>query len=262
MIDYSELRHLLVMIGTSMARFIAFFSVLPFLGGDILPGYAKNAVIMALVIMVVPVVAGGAPDPLPPTFSMLLLLSKEVLVGIVMGFVSGMIFWTAQVVGFLIDNQRGATMASVLDPLYGESTSPLGSLLQQAVTTLFFAGGGFLLLLQGLFESYLLWPVFQFYPGMEGGVPLLFFLHQVDKLMKTAFLLASPVIIVLLLTELCLGLISRFAPQMNVFSLSMPIKSGAANFLLVIYMTTLLYYFRDCFLELSHLVDILSAVLQ
>ena len=67
-------------------------------------------------------------------------------------------------------------------------------------------------------------------------------LGQLDTLVRTALLLSAPAIIAMFLAELGLALISRFAPQLQVFFLAMPIKSALALFVLVMYMGTLLDY--------------------
>ena len=60
--------------------------------------------------------------------------------------------------------------------------------------------------------------------------------------MLLAMMLAAPVLIAMLMSELGLALVSRFAPQLQVFFLAMPIKSALALFVLVIYSSTLFDY--------------------
>jgi type III secretion protein T len=78
------------------------------------------------------------------------LLGKEALLGLVVGFVVSLFFWSAEMVGFLVDKQRWGSMASAMDPLYGESSSPTGVLLLQLVTVLFLL----------LVDSWCFWRVF------------------------------------------------------------------------------------------------------
>ncbi|MGC8720823.1 MAG: EscT/YscT/HrcT family type III secretion system export apparatus protein, partial [Thermodesulforhabdaceae bacterium] len=165
---YHELMRLMIITALSSARMLACFTVLPFLGGNILPQYIRNALVFALFAVLYPFISPLAPEQLSVGRG-LLLLGKEVFVGLVIGFVVSIIFWSAEMVGFLVDNQRGASMASAMDPLYGESSSPTGVLLLQLVTVLFFATGGFLVFLAGIFESYRFWPVFELVPTVEGN---------------------------------------------------------------------------------------------
>jgi len=112
-------------------------------------------------------------------------------------------------------------------------------MLGQTLAVLFFVGGGVMLFLGALYESYRLWPIFTFSPRLDpGAIPHL--LGLVDHLGALIVLLSAPIIIVMFMSEFALGLISRFTPQMNVFSLAMPIKSAVGLFVLVLYMGVLL----------------------
>jgi type III secretion protein T len=64
------------------------------------------------------------------------------------------------------------------------------------------------------------------------------------------------------LAELGLALISRFAPQLQVFFLAMPVKSGIAMFLLIIYIGYLLEYVKDELGNVEMVIDRLSGILQ
>jgi type III secretion protein T len=109
-----------------------------------------------------------------------------------------------------------------------------------------------------LFASYAAWPVVSFWPQVADPKFALFFLRQVDLIMYYTVLLAAPVVMLTFLTDLGLGLINRFAPQLNVFFLAMPIKSGLAIFVLVIYFTTLMDQFSNRFVIIHKLIHILG----
>lgn len=159
-----------------------------------------------------------------------------------LGYLSGMLFWTIQCAGFFIDNQRGASMAEGADPLSGEQTSPLGSFFFQSAVYLFFSTGAFLALLGVVYASYEIWPVTQLIPlsvFQDINLPL-FFAGRVSWLLLMMLLLSGPIVVACLLTDVSLGLINRFASQLNVYVLAMPIKSGVAAFLMLFYFMMLL----------------------
>lgn len=159
-----------------------------------------------------------------------------------LGYLSGMLFWTIQCAGFFIDNQRGASMAEGADPLSGEQTSPLGSFFFQSAVYLFFSTGAFLALLGVVYASYEIWPVTQLIPlSVFKDIHLpLFFAGRVSWLLLMMLLLSGPIVVACLLTDVSLGLINRFASQLNVYVLAMPIKSGVAAFLMLFYFMMLL----------------------
>ena len=195
--------------------------------------------------MPVPITLPTEPLNLGSPLLWLGLIIKEVIIGLLLGFFSAKVFWLAMNIGFFIDNQRGASMASMSDAMTGEQTSPIGEFMQQTITVLFYSGGGFLLFLGMMFDSYKVWPVFEFAPSFlafKESFPEML-LNQADQLMRLSVVLASPIIITIFISEFGMGLINRFAPQLQVFFLAMPIKSLVAIIVLLFYMTYLMYFF-------------------
>lgn len=125
-------------------------------------------------------------------------------------------------------------MASSVDPLTGSQTSPLGIFLTQVIAVFFMVGGGFFVMMAGIYESYVLFPVFEFFPKLNIEAAS-HFLTILDRIIALAVLLAAPALIAMFLSEFGLGLVSRFAPQLNVFFLSMGIKSAVGILILILY---------------------------
>jgi type III secretion protein T len=167
---------------------------------------------------------------------------KEVVLGLLMGLLAGMMFWTIQCAGFFIDNQRGAGQATETDPLSGEQSSPTGSFLFQSAVYVFFSTGAFLSFLGMVYSSYEMWPVGSVLPMELFSKPAfaLFFAGKVGELALDMMLLSGPIVVACLLTDISLGLINRFASQLNVYVLAMPIKSGLASLLLIFYFSMLM----------------------
>lgn len=163
---------------------------------------------------------------------------KEIVVGFILGFFFGLPFWVAQTFGEIIDNQRGATISSTMDPTMGVTASPLSGFMNYYWAAIFLANGGMLLVCLHLAESYLIIKAnalfdlnlnFAFEVGMLIG-----------KVIALGTLLAGPAIASMLLTEMALGLLSRFAPQLNAFSIALGVKSIIAMFILILYFTAVM----------------------
>ena len=240
-----DAKNALLLIGFCLPRLLAVLMILPVFSGQILTGITRAGIAVSLTLFIYPIVASGAPqiEELGAVVAGAILL-KELVIGLLIGFSVAAIFWAIESVGFVIDNQRGASMASSMDPMTGTQTSPLGVLFTQAFIALFFVGGGFLALLGALYESYLFWPVFSYYPNLNlAGAD--HFLGVLDMVVMLTVLLAAPVALAMFLSEYGLGLISRFAPQLNVFFLAMPVKSAVGMLFLVFYLGVVLRFFGD-----------------
>ncbi|MGY6036541.1 type III secretion system export apparatus subunit SctT [Aeromonas sp. AE23HZ002T15] len=244
-----------------LPRFISCFVMLPILSKQMLGGaMIRNGVICSLALYAYPMVAHSLP-PAMDGMALALLIAKEVLLGLLIGFVAAIPFWAIEASGFLIDNQRGAAMGSLFNPSLASQTSPTGLLLTQTLITLFFAGGAFLSLLGALFQSYASWPVTHFFPAI-GSQWISFFYGQFSQMLLLCALLAAPLLIAMFLAEFGLALISRFAPSLNVFVLAMPIKSAVASLLLVIYIKLMMDHVYRQVLAVMDPLRLLAPVLE
>ena len=260
MFDFDPIKHFLLVFGLCIIRLMAAASVAPFLSSKMIQGRVRNSIIFGIGVIIYPIVSPSLDGNLDSVFTIFGIVAKEVFIGILMGFMASKLFWIAMSVGYFIDNQRGASMASVFDPTTGEQTSPFGLFLQQTLVTLFFVSGGFLVFLSALFQSYLMWPIDSFSPTLNENFPT-FFLGIADGLMKTAVVLAAPVVITVFVSEFGLGLMNRFAPQLNVFVLAMPVKSLVAMIVLVIYLPLLLILFQEEFTGGDEMLSLLDGLL-
>ncbi len=241
---YAEVQMFLGSLALSQPRILAMCGMLPLFNRQLLPGLVRYSVCAALGLVLVPMLAPSYAALDLGTIALLLLMVKEVFVGLVLGFLVAIPFWIFEAVGFVVDNQRGASLGAVINPATGNDSSPLGILFNQAFLVFFLVGGGFTLMLTMLYDSFRLWDLWSWSPALRmDSVPLM--LDQLSRFMRLVLLFASPAIAAMFLAELGLALISRFAPQLQVFFLAMPIKSALALLVLVLYMSTLFEYAGD-----------------
>ena len=244
-----------------LPRMLAAFAVMPFMGKKVMGGaLVRNGVVASLGLLAYPIVDGQISNIELSATAVVLIILKEVFIGVVIGYLVTIPFWAIEAAGFFIDNQRGSTMASSLNPLSGSQASPMGILLVQAITTVFFVTGLFTLFLGALYASYVSWPVAEFIPNWLNTNASLFFLNQLDLLVQLAFVYSAPAIIAMFLSEFGLGLISRFSPQLNVFFLAMPIKSAVAIAVLLLYLSSVIGLFGDYMQTMPEIISSLSGV--
>ena len=255
-----DLKEWFYILSMGMPRIVAMFTVLPMLHKRNLGGaMMRNGIAMCLVLFMHPMLSEMKPDEALSIYATGGIVIKEVFIGAIMGFCLAIPFWALESAGFFIDNQRGASMASTLNPFSGAETSPLGILFTQAFIALVMTSGLFLLILESLMLTYQAWPVFSYFPQLNQEATS-FFLNQFDLIIQLAMWLSAPVIIAMFITEFGIALISRAAPQLNVFILAMPIKSGVAVAILVVYMHTILELSRKHMLSIPELFDSLGVL--
>jgi type III secretion protein T len=150
--------------------------------------------------------------------------------------------------------QRGASSASLFSAFNESQTTVFADFFVQLVLLLFFLSGGFLFLLDIIYQSYAYWPVFSFLPRFNGGLAY-YFVSFSSEYMAVVFALVGPILFTLFLAEFGLGMVNRFAPQLNGFFLSMGIKSGLSALFLILYMSHLLQFFRQFFFEKSKVLE-------
>lgn len=228
----------------AMARPLAMVIIVPAFAAFATTMLLRSAIVFALALPLLPAVVAGvsldggpggalgnAESALPST---LLLMPKEVLLGVVLGLLLGLPFWAAQAAGDFIDNQRVASSGTLLDPSAGALATVTGTFFTIVLIAIFYAGDGLRSLLSVLYASYRIWPVEQLLPTWPGdaGAALL---EILDGILRLGLLLAAPVVLLLLAVDFVLGMVGRFAPQLNVFDLSLSAKSAIFLVALVLY---------------------------
>lgn len=243
-VTYVELKAFLGTLALTQPRILAMCLVLPIFNSQLLPGMLRYAVTAAIGLVLVPALVPQYLATDLDTIGLVLLVVKEIFIGLVMGFLIAIPFWVFEAVGFVVDNQRGASLGATINPATGNDSSPMGILFNQAFMVFFLVGGGFNLMLTLLYDSYRLWDLWHWAPTLRReSIPLS--LQQLGRMMELVLLFAAPAIVAMFLAEVGLALVSRFAPQLQVFFLAMPIKSALALLVLVLYMTTLFGYAGD-----------------
>lgn len=150
-------------------------------------------------------------------------------------------------------------MAQLVDPLSTGESSVMSTLLTVMLITLFFMSGGFILMVDGYYHSYQLWPVTAFTPVFASSA-LLAVLSILDQIMRVGVLMVSPLIISLLVTDLMLAYLSRMAPNLHIFDLSLPVKNLFFSILMVIYIGFLIPLMLDQLAEFRGTVELLKTL--
>lgn len=200
-------------------RAAAWLVVAPPFNGRTVPATVKALLSMALALPVLPSAVAHVP---PPELGALLgAVVMQAAIGVVLGFVTYLLFAAVQAAGDLIDLFGGFSLAVAFDPLSQSQNSIFGRLHQLLAIVLLFAVDGHLLVLRGFLTTYDVLP-------LDAGIDLSSTLHILVTSMGTFFLaalqIAAPLVGVLFLADIGLGLLNRVSPSLNAFSLGFPLK--------------------------------------
>ncbi len=211
-----------------LARMSAFGFLVPFFSVKGTPAMVKIGLSVLLSALVLPGL-GHVTMPEDLLYYAFLVI-KEVLIGLVLGYVSLLTFNAVRMAGELIDIQMGFSMATVFDPQNQSRITLTGQFLYLYQILLFMAVDGHHSLLMAIAYSYTLLPV------MDASLKITL-VAAVFKLFIQIFSLgiriAIPFMVVFLICDISLGIIARTVPQLNVFVLSFPVKIGIGLFTLV-----------------------------
>ncbi len=259
--DPLDIQYWLIAWGLTIPRVIVAFSTIPAFSDAIIPARLRNGIVMILALFLLPLTYEQTRFIQLDLLTILIIIAKEATLGFLLGYAMSIPFWAVKASGFLIDMQRGAMSALFFSQTTGNMVSPLGNLLANLMTALLFASGGFLLLLESVYLSYQTWSIPDFFPALDADVAS-FFLQQLDLLIYSALLIAGPFISIAILVDIGAGLIGRYLPQLNIFLLAMPIKSGVAFFILALYVIFIAQYIQSAFVKLPAQLPILDGLLK
>jgi type III secretion protein T len=225
----------IAIVAVATARIMAMILVLPVFTRLGLTNLMRTGVAFALALPVMPLLAADLPGVIGLGGGTLVaVILKEAALGFLLGLVFGVPFWAAQSAGDVIDTQRGASIAYMVDPTALQEVSITGTFLELTLLALFFLSGGPMLVIGALYDSLLLWPILAPFPEFQPDTGKLL-LGLLDKVLLIAVIVGGPLVIILFLVEAAMALISRISPSLPVSDLSLPIKGIAVFAVLPIY---------------------------
>ncbi|MBN2160587.1 MAG: flagellar biosynthetic protein FliR [Spirochaetes bacterium] len=218
-----------------MMRMNAMIIIAPFFSSDLIPFRIKAIISFLITLVIFPVVAAKG-YPLPGDMGgYALLVLQEVVIGLFLGFLVSVIFAAFQLSGQFLAVQVGFGINEVLDPI-GQVSVPLEGQLKNLIGLLvLLAMNGHHLMLQGVYRSYELAPIISAKKIFMGGL-LKSMLHMFSGMFVVALKIAIPVVAVIFLVEVCLGILARVAPQMNIMMLGFPFKIAISFVVMVVIM--------------------------
>ena len=201
-----------------MTRIGALFVTAPVIGGVMVPGTVKALLTIAVALILMP---RASPTDIPLDLSFILLLTREMLLGLSLGWLLSLYFTGVQMGGELINRHAGFNSVENFDPESNIGAGPMGDLLHLGMVLLFFASDGHHLLLASLARSYELMPLGAWAPSPALGSLVA---QGMADSWTIALALSFPVLSAVMAITLTEGVMTRAIPQINVLHMSFAVK--------------------------------------
>lgn len=198
-------------------RIGAMFMVAPIFSARIVNTRFRLMLALMLGVIVAPLLPPMPSVPLL-SFQSIALIVQEMLIGVVVGFVFQVVFQVFVLSGQYMAMKMGLGFASMNDPTNGVQTTVLSQFFLMLVTLMFIAINGHLILISTIIDSFTTFPIGNALPAAA--------LFDVVKLggwmFASALVIALPVLTALLFVNIAFGVMSRAAPQLNIFAVGFP----------------------------------------
>ncbi len=219
---------LITMLMLCLCRLLPIIGLSPFFGSKVLAHPVKIVFAMCLFVIYLPLLLATTRTPLTFNLNVIFLAAKEMFIGLSLGFLVSIPFMIVQNVGMIIDHQRGGASLMVNDPTIQNQSSPLGTLFNMMLIYAFFVINGPFIFLDAIARSYELVPMDRFLSNEFFTANSPFWKQQIkilNQMMVITIQLAGPALIMILMTDVYLGIVNRLAPQVQITFLGMPLKS-------------------------------------
>jgi len=239
----SEIIHWLEQLLWPMFRLAAMFTSMIVFSGRSLPGHIRLYMILAIMAVLYPVLP---PVPNIPLFSerALVVTFNQIAIGLMMGFVTQMVLQIFVVGGQIVAFQTGLGFATLADPINGFSVPVIAQFFLMTASMLFLVMDGHLIMIDILVKSFQSVPV-----SIEpiGREVLWEILMWAKWIFAGGVLVAISGIFSLLIINLSFGVMTRAAPQINIFAVGFPITMVTGMLIVWLTMETVFSHFDTFF---------------
>ena len=202
-----------------LARILAFIAAAPLWSTAGIPRRTRLILGIGITIALAPGLP-AMPEVQPASLSGLWIMLQQMLIGIGMGFAARIVFAAFDLAGEFIGLQMGLGFATFYDPLSSSQTPVIAEFFGLIALLLFLSLNGHLLYFATLAQSFSAIPV--------SAIPLaavswLNLAELGSKIFSAGVLLALPVVVALMITNIALAVLTRAAPQLNIFALGFPL---------------------------------------
>ena len=197
-----------------LVRVTSMMMIMAGLGAKSVPSRIKLALSIVITFAAMPMLPKSQFTDLF-SFAMVLVVIEEMIIGFAIGFASMLLLNTFIVAGQILAMQTGLGFASVVDPANGLSVPAVGQFYLILSTLLFFVFNGHLMMIQMVIYSFETIPIGQFTWSVDNYCQII---NWGWWMFSTALALSLAPLTAMLVINLSFGIMTRAAPQMNIFS--------------------------------------------
>ncbi|HEX5126639.1 MAG TPA: flagellar biosynthetic protein FliR [Rhodocyclaceae bacterium] len=220
----------LVLYAFPLARVLALMSTAPVFNDLGVPRRIRLVIGIAITVAIAQVLPASTMVE-PGSYVGIATFIQQILIGTGMGMSMRVVFSALDVAGSIIGLEMGLSFATFFDPQSQGQTSVVAQLMTLLATLIFLALNGHLLLLDVLVRSFEWLPISSHVLAAKGWQVLV---HGGGIMFAAGLLISLPIVAALLITNIALGILTRSAPQLNLFSLGFPITSTVGIVLLLV----------------------------
>lgn len=201
------------------ARIAGCLGVMPLLGSKLVPRQIRILLAVSITLIVAPLLP-DVPAVEPLSLASFIIIFQQMLIGIVLGFMVEIVTQVFVLAGQLIAMQTGLGIATTVDPAQGVSVVVVSQWFLFLVSLTFLALNGHLILLEVVIESFYTMPI-----SDQGWVAEDYgrMVRWGGWMFSSALIIALPALTALLIVNFAFGVMTRAAPQLNIFSLGFPV---------------------------------------
>lgn len=202
-----------------LSRILGFIATAPLWSTAGVPKRIRLMIGIAIAVALTP---GLPPMPAvqPASLSGLWIMAQQMLIGIGMGFSAKIVFTAFHLAGEFIGNQMGLGFATFYDPLSSSQTPVVSEFINLVALLLFMSMNGHLLYLATLAQSFSAIPISAMPVGAGSWLNIA---ELGSKIFSAGLLLSLPIMAALMITNVALAVLTRAAPQLNLFALGFPL---------------------------------------
>lgn len=231
-------------------RLIGLMRLAPVLSKSEIPSMVRlSFAIIATIILT------GVLKPIPPPADCPIFMCMIVnfLFGALIGYVANCILAAVLTGGDMINTQMGLSSAMVMDPSTKTQVSVMANYFSVLSILIFMYSGGIYWLFNALIRSFELFPMYSVNFHFENIINVGYLSEITGNILFMGLHIAAPVLLATLAQDIILGIISKTAPQVNVFSLSFLFKPVMGAFILIIILPMLINVITDYLVSYANL---------